>query len=179
MSKGKHKRRSKGGGQKAPAPSPDEFLARATEIAAALQADGAEAALWGQLHKALSAAKADPAEVMPMVMGRDLNAIDHLIARLRGDEPPLEEPATADEPSAPPVDVPAETKRQAMKAFRRRMKLMRLDHESKLGVGPLTGGKAADFDSILPPHDYPDEVWQALAADGQLRSTGRGFYALP
>ncbi len=176
MSKGKHKKRSKSGGYKPPVQTQSEAIAKATEIATALEADGAEAALWGQLHKALAAAKADSNEVMPMIMGRDLNAIGHLLARLRGDEAPIEEPEATDEPIP---DVPAEVKRQAMKAFRRRIKLMRLDHESRLGVGPLTGGKAADFDSMLPPHDYPDEVWRALAADGLLRSTGRGFYALP
>ncbi|MBT4766856.1 MAG: hypothetical protein HOO04_00665 [Phycisphaerae bacterium] len=76
-------------------------------------------------------------------------------------------------------EVPSETKRAAMKAFRRRLKLMRLDHESKLGVGPMTSGKKADFDSILPPRDFEDDVWKVLAAEGQLTSTGRGFYGLP
>jgi hypothetical protein len=65
-----------------------------------------------------------------------------------------------------------------MKAFRRRMKLMRLDHESKLGVGPMTSGKKADFDSILPPREFDENVWKVLAAEGQLKATGRGFYGL-
>ena len=113
---------------------------------------------------------------MPLIMGRDVEAISHLLARLRGDEPAIE-PVT--EPTEQVADVPDEIKRQAMKAFRKRIKLTRLDHESRLGVGPLTGGKAAEFESILPPHQFPAEVWKALADDGQLVTTGRGFYKLP
>ena len=52
-------------------------------------------------------------------------------------------------------------------------------HESKLGRSPLTGGKAAAFESILPPQGFPEAVWPALAHDGHLRPTGAGFYALP
>ena len=76
-------------------------------------------------------------------------------------------------------DVPGEEKKKAMRAFRKRIKLVRLDHESKLGVGPMTGGKKADFDAILPPQEFAPEVWEALAADGQLRAAGQGFYMLP
>ena len=69
--------------------------------------------------------------------------------------------------------------KKAMKAFRRRVKLMKLDMESKLGVGPMSGGRAADFDSIMPPQEFPPEVWATLAAEGRLVATGRGFYKLP
>ena len=75
--------------------------------------------------------------------------------------------------------IPTETLRKAMKAFRRRIKLIKLDQESKLGVGPMSSGRSADFESILPPHEFPRAVWQALAADGRLEATGRGFYKLP
>ena len=66
-----------------------------------------------------------------------------------------------------------------MKAFRKRLKLMKLDHESKLGRSPLTGGKDAGFESILPPEQFPSDVWKVLASKGEVESTGRGFYKLP
>ncbi|HCA38620.1 MAG: hypothetical protein CMJ63_01425 [Planctomycetaceae bacterium] len=97
------------------------------------------------------------------------------MARLKGEETP---PVPEERESEALPDIPHETKRAAMKAFRRRMKLMRLDHESKLGVGPMTSGKKADFDSILPPREFDENVWKVLAAEGQLKATGRGFYGL-
>jgi len=173
MSKGKHKRRKSG--SHPPKADPAAALAQARQHAEALAEDGAEAALWGRLSKALVAAGAPGRDVMPLIMARHLKGVHRLIAVLAGEEQPESAPET------PPtvIDVPDNVKRDAMKAFRRRLKLTKLDHESRLGVGPLTGGKAAAFESILPPHEFPDEVWKALAADGQLEATGRGFYKLP
>ena len=65
-----------------------------------------------------------------------------------------------------------------MHAFRKRLKLTRLDHESKLGVGPMTSGRKADVDAILPPREFAAQVWEALVTDGQLKAAGQGFYAL-
>ncbi|MCH7847474.1 MAG: hypothetical protein IIB53_03845 [Planctomycetes bacterium] len=83
-----------------------------------------------------------------------------------------------EEPKAVRFDIPHETRKMAMRAFRKRLKLTRLDHESKLGVGPMTSGRKADVDAILPPHEYATQVWEALVAEGQLKSFGQGFYAL-
>ena len=80
------------------------------------------------------------------------------------------------------VDVPEldhETQIEAMRCFRKRVKFMVLDRESKLGVGPLTSGKDASVDSMMAPHDYPMEVWLALAKDGQLVDDGGGFFHVP
>jgi len=174
MTKGKHKRR-KPGAHSPPKADPAAALAEARQHANALAEDGAEAALWGRLSKALVAAGAPGRDVMPLIMARHLEGVQRLIAVLAGDAQPETAPAAAPEV----VDVPDNVKRDAMKAFRRRLKLTRLDHESRLGVGPLTGGKAAEFESILPPRGFGPEVWKALAADGQLEATGRGFYKLP
>jgi hypothetical protein len=84
------------------------------------------------------------------------------------DEPPAE--------SDSPLD-PAELKR-AMKAFRKRLKLTKLNEESKLGRNPLTSGKKSDVVAIMPPHQYPDAIWQELVARGRLKDAGNGFYDL-
>ncbi len=84
-----------------------------------------------------------------------------------------------DEPAAgseAPLD-PAELKR-AMKAFRKRLKLTRLNEESKLGRNPLTSGKKSDVVAIMPPRQYPDAVWQELIRRGRLKDAGNGFYEL-
>ena len=75
-----------------------------------------------------------------------------------------------------PLD-PADLKR-AMKAFRKRLKLTRLNEESKLGRNPLTSGKKSDVVAIMPPHQYPDVVWQELIRRGRLKDAGNGFYEL-
>ncbi len=75
-----------------------------------------------------------------------------------------------------PLD-PADLKR-AMKAFRKRLKLTRLNEESKLGRNPLTSGKKSDVVAIMPPRQYPDAVWQELIRRGRLKDAGNGFYEL-
>jgi hypothetical protein len=72
---------------------------------------------------------------------------------------------------------PAVLKR-AMKAFRKRLKLTRLDQESKLGRSPLTGGKKSAIVAIQAPYGYDQEVWQELVKQGKLKDAGRGFYEL-
>ena len=123
------------------------------------------------------------ASITPVIIGRDLAAFDQLVAGLKGeDTPATEEAADASAPEAdsgPAEAIPTETLRKAMKAFRRRVKLTKLDQESKLGVGPMSSGRTAEFESIIPPHEFPAAVWKALAADGRLEDTGRGFYKLP
>ncbi len=85
---------------------------------------------------------------------------------------------TDDLPAEPesPLD-PAELKR-AMKAFRKRLKLTRLNEESKLGRNPLTSGKKSNVVAIMPPHQYPDAIWQELIHRGRLKDAGNGFYEL-
>ncbi|MBL8746813.1 MAG: hypothetical protein JNK58_10715 [Phycisphaerae bacterium] len=68
---------------------------------------------------------------------------------------------------------------KALRAFRKRLKVMRLADESRLGGRQLTKGRESEIDAIIPPHEFPDEVWRALAREGRLIHTGRGFYSLP
>ncbi|MBI1368296.1 MAG: hypothetical protein GC162_06545 [Planctomycetes bacterium] len=88
--------------------------------------------------------------------------------------PPSPPEAATD--SGPQID--DATLKSAMKAFRRRLKLTKLDDESQLTVRPLTGGKASEISSIIPPDQFPPEVWIELARQGKLRATGKGFYEL-
>jgi hypothetical protein len=68
--------------------------------------------------------------------------------------------------------------KRAMKAFRKRLKLTRLDHESKLGRSPLTSGKQSGVVAILAPREFPQEVWDELVRQGKLKDGGGGFYEL-
>lgn len=78
-----------------------------------------------------------------------------------------------------PADVPiASQLRNAFKAFKKRLKLTRLDDESALGVGPLSGGGKSGVVAIRPPDRYPPEIWEALVEQGKLRRAGHGLYEL-
>lgn len=172
MAKGKRKKRKPGSGQAAPAIDAEAILAEVDALLPAIEQPDAGAE-WGAVQRLLVKAKGNPAAVARAVVNRDPAAVQHLLNVLRGLE--VDEPE--EEVTLP--DVPGETLREAMKAFRKRMKLIRLDHESKLGRSPLTSGKGADFESILPPEKFPAEVWKVLVARGELESTGRGFYKIP
>ena len=59
----------------------------------------------------------------------------------------------------------------------KRLKIMRLDDESRLGHSPLTGDKARIV-SIQPPSGFGREVWEELADKGFLKRDSGGFYEL-
>lgn len=68
--------------------------------------------------------------------------------------------------------------KQAMKAFKKRLKLTRLDEESSLGGRRLSSGRSSDIVAIQPPSQYPREVWEKLVEQGKLRRAGGGMYEL-
>lgn len=175
MARKNKKKRKPGGG--APPPTADQLEKDLQEIEGVmrgLEANPDEPAEWGRLQRLLLKAKAEPGMVARAVIGRDLEVVKSTLNVLRG----MEETQEAPEP--PPLpEVPEDILRSAMRAYRKRIKLMKLDHESKIGQSPLTSGKDAGFDSILPPKEYDSEVWQVLAARGELEATGQGFYKLP
>ena len=69
-------------------------------------------------------------------------------------------------------------KAAAMKAFRKRLKIMRLSDESRLGGRYTSGGRTSNIDAIEPPDGFKAELWKVLARDGELKDTGGGFYSL-
>lgn len=78
---------------------------------------------------------------------------------------------------SPSPPSPEELKR-ALKAFKKRLKLTRLDSESKLGVGPMSSGPGWGVVAIQPPDQYPLAVWEELVRQGKLKSASHGMYSL-
>ncbi len=68
--------------------------------------------------------------------------------------------------------------KRAMKAFRKRLKITRLDDESRLGGGATSGGKTSGVVGIKPPNQYPQEVWDELVRQEFLVEND-SFYELP
>ena len=145
MAKPKRKKRKSPGGH-TPPPIDIEGVLSEVEVIHARLSQADEGPLWGDLQRLLVKAGVDPSRVAVAVIGRDLDVIRQLVDHARNPELALPEK----EPETVLPEFPEETLREALRAFRKRMKLTKLDHESKLGRNPLTTGKAADFDSILP-----------------------------
>ncbi|MCZ6688617.1 MAG: hypothetical protein O7H41_03340 [Planctomycetota bacterium] len=78
-----------------------------------------------------------------------------------------------------PEDVLApENLKRALKAFRKRLKITRLDAESSVGGGPMSSGRNSGIVAVRPPDQYPQEVWDKLVEQGKLSSVGHGLYEL-
>ena len=86
---------------------------------------------------------------------------------------------TASSSGSPSEDVPSpEQLKLALKAFKKRLKLTRLDAESKVGHGPMSGGVSWGIEAISPPNQFPRPVWEALVREGKLKYAGDGLYSL-
>ena len=81
--------------------------------------------------------------------------------------------------SQPPTPPPSsEQLKAAFKAFKKRLKLMRLDAESTVGRNPLSSGKGSGIVAITPPDQFPPAVWEVLVQQGRLRRTRDGLYEM-
>ena len=149
-------------------------LARLDKLAAAIRAcDDPRRATgeWKQVYRLLQKAELPPDHVTGVVGMRDLAGLDELLDRLRHPEAP---PPAGD-------DVPdEETCKRALRAFRKRLALSRLDDQSRIGGhGPLTQGSDSRVSTaIVAPSEWPDAVWQELVRQGKLRYLGRRLYEL-
>ena len=66
----------------------------------------------------------------------------------------------------------------ALKAFKKRLKVMRLDNESGKMGGPLSSGKHSGIVAITPPSQFPQAVWEELVKQGKLTYAGHGMYEM-
>lgn len=79
----------------------------------------------------------------------------------------------------PADDGPSEEElRLAMKAFRKKLKLTRLDEESRLGYGPTSSGNRSQVGAITPPYQFPKAVWKELARQGKLKQETSTLYSM-
>ena len=69
--------------------------------------------------------------------------------------------------------------KRALRAFRKKLKTIRRDDESRLGNRYVTSGRSSGITGITPPKEYPMEVWNKLADLGRLKRAGQGTFELP
>ena len=84
----------------------------------------------------------------------------------------------SNEETTPTSDPARDDLKRAFKAFKKRLKLTRLDAESKLSRRATTGGLQSNIVAISPPGEYPPAVWDALVGQGKLKRSGPGMYEL-
>jgi hypothetical protein len=81
--------------------------------------------------------------------------------------------AATNPPPGPPT---REELKAAFKAFKRRLKVIRLDAESKLSRSPMTKGADSGIVAISPPTEFRQAVWDELVKQGKLKYAGQGTY---
>src|ERR1051325_9543274 len=84
--------------------------------------------------------------------------------------------ATPSDPPPPVFDVG--TLNGAFNAFKKRLKAVRLDDESRLGGHGLSSGRSAGIVGIVPPNSFPREVWDELVRQGRLKRSRDGLYEI-
>jgi hypothetical protein len=79
--------------------------------------------------------------------------------------------------SQTPTGPTPEELKSALKAFKKRLKVTRLDNDSRLSGG-LLSGRAGDIVAISPPNQFSQAVWDELVRQGKLKKMGGGTYGL-
>jgi len=134
--------------------------------AAELAANPTSAEAWSRAHEALASTRAQETELARVIDARDGAALRAVVEEWSSGKRLL------------PVQ-DRELLQRAMKAFRKSLKVTRLDAESSIGGGPMSAGRHSTIMGIRPPDRYPRTVWDELARQGRLIAARHGLYELP
>ncbi len=122
--------------------------------------------LWKQAERSVGAAGADEdADIALPVWERDADALRALIAQWDAGAGHLPEWDRA-------------VLKRALKAYRKRLKLLRLDDESSASRNPLSKGENSSITGVRPPEQYDRDIWDMLIQQGKLRDAGDGLLEL-
>lgn len=154
--------------------------------------------LWGKAQVALMRMGLDPKRVANVVGRRDLESLAKLVAEADAGTAKTASPtdlkprvpsaadgrtigqARADRVAEGGFDSLEEVNlKRALRAFRRKLKLLRRDDESRLGNRYVSSGRPSDICAITPPTEYPQPVWDKLVELGRLKRAGQGTFELP
>lgn len=166
----------------------------------ALEADkGKASSLWKAAGMTLAKTSYDSLKAARVIADRNVEALAKIVTELtaRAKEPRPAAPArsagataTASvttavaatvqvNPTPAPVSAgppSADELKSALRAFKKRLKVTRLDSESKLSSRAVTGGQKSGIVAISPPSDYRRECWEILANEGKIKRSGGGLY---
>ena len=123
---------------------------------------------WGLIGRLMSRMTNDRAAVERVVTARDVDGTESLLRVIEGRAAAAE--------AVTPASFTNDQLDNALRAFMKRLKVTRLDDQSKMTNRPMTDGKASSVDAIRPPDGFPGGIWLALVKAGKLRDMGGGFY---
>ena len=137
------------------------------DVVAQLQIGVATDQAWDEAGRALAATRMeDDVELFVAVEDRDLDALRGIVRQWESGERTL-------------TRHDRDVLKRAMKAFRKRLRLVRLDAESSVGGGAFSSGRQSGIVGVRPPDQYPQEVWEGLARQKRLVAAPDGIYELP
>jgi len=134
-------------------------------LVARLESDPADATAWAEARTLVKAAEDEEPELQAALEAQDLEALQAIVAGWASGQRLLT------------VHDRGVLKR-AMKAYRKSLKVTRLDAESKIGGSPMSSGRESAIAGIRPPERYPREVWDELARQERLIDVKHGLYEL-
>jgi hypothetical protein len=138
-----------------------------SDVVARVQAGNAPDAAWAEAARARAEAREEEdVELFVAVEEKDLDALRAIVRDWESGKRPL-----------PGHD--REVLKRALKAFRKRLNLARLDSESSIGRGPMSAGRESSIVGVRPPDQYPQEVWDTLVRQKRLIAAPNGIYELP
>ena len=136
------------------------------ELAADPGGGPASAAAWAKAEAALAPSRALEPELAKVVDAKDAAALRAKVAEWADPKALLPEPDR-------------QLLKRALTAFKKSLKVTRLDEESHVGRGPMSGGRKSGIVGIAPPNRFPREVWDELVRQGRLVDARHGIYELP
>ncbi|MHC4449255.1 MAG: hypothetical protein ACYS0E_03785 [Planctomycetota bacterium] len=142
-----------------------EFLSR-NLAAAVLRIDGGDETGWAAAARELELYPEDDVELFVAIDDKDVEALRAITLEWDSGKRAL------------PVHDRNLLKR-ALKAFRKRLRIVRLDSESSVGGGPMSSGKESSIVGVRAPEQFPAEVWDLLVKQGRLLEGRDGMYELP
>ena len=83
---------------------------------------------------------------------------------------------TQNDPSPTGAPTP-EILKQALKAFRKSLRVTQLDSDSQIRGRALSGG-STPIVAMTPPSQFPKAVWDELVKQGKLKAAEQGLYEL-
>ena len=138
-----------------------------SDIVAQLNLGVATDKAWDAAQRAFEATREDDdIELFVAIDERDLDALRAIVAEWHSDKRNL-------------TKHDREVLKRALKAFRKRLKIVRLDSESSVGGGPTSSGRQSSIVGVRAPDLYPQEVWDVLVRQGRLVDGHDGVYELP
>lgn len=135
-------------------------------VVADLEREPASDNPWTHARHALEPTRAQEPGLAKTLDERDLAALKALVEGWKSGKLPL-----------PVQDRDVLTR--ALRAFRKSLKITRLDAESSLGGGPMSSGRHSQIAGMRPPDRYSRDVWDELARQKRLLSVGHGIFELP